>query len=263
MLSIKSLCISTEEARSSKRQPVEPQFAFKPAEKLYFSPPVQTANTLPSHPLPPRLAVCPPSTDTSRRSSSGSGSTESSLPQRPPSTTTSLEMSAPISKIPECVQISASVAAPVSNSVSATKLVSTRPQNKDIIDRRSPTYSLISPQNKDIVDRRSPRFECKECGKTFARAIHLRNHEKVHEDKKPYRCTTCDAHFLRKHDLRRHLRIHDGVKPFVCERCGRGFARKDGLRRHENMESSVKKYRCVARSSANSRSKASDDEEWA
>ena len=82
------------------------------------------------------------------------------------------------------------------------------------------------------------RFECKECGKTFAQRGHLRTHvDTVHLDLRPYRCDLCDKAFGRKDNLRSHVyAVHTRGRRFCCPHCDARFGYGHHMTRHVRMK---------------------------
>ena len=77
---------------------------------------------------------------------------------------------------------------------------------------------------------------CSGCSAKFARASHLRQHQRtVHEKIKDFGCSHCSAKFGQASDLRQHQRtVHEKIKGFSCTTCTATFARASDLRRHEH-----------------------------
>ena len=88
-------------------------------------------------------------------------------------------------------------------------------------------------------------FACLTCGKSFARAGYLREHERMHSGERPFTCTLCGMSYARARSLRDHEITHSGVKPFACTRCGKSFIRVGHLRDHERIHSGVKPFTCT------------------
>ncbi|CAN6540942.1 unnamed protein product [Malus baccata var. baccata] len=76
---------------------------------------------------------------------------------------------------------------------------------------------------------------CEECGATFKKPAHLKQHMQSHSLERPYVCSVddCRSSFRRKDHLNRHLLQHQG-KLFKCpiENCNRGFVCQGNMSRH-------------------------------
>ena len=75
-------------------------------------------------------------------------------------------------------------------------------------------------------------FECKICGKSFAKKSYAKMHVKVHNGEKPFECRVCKGVFLTNANLKRHMIVHTGEKPFTCVFCHKSFAFSTNLKRH-------------------------------
>ncbi|XP_048149013.1 zinc finger protein 692 isoform X2 [Corvus hawaiiensis] len=77
-------------------------------------------------------------------------------------------------------------------------------------------------------------FTCSEptCGKSFNFKKHLKEHEKLHSDKRDYICEFCARSFRTSSNLIIHRRIHTGEKPLQCEICGFTCRQKASLNWH-------------------------------
>ena len=69
--------------------------------------------------------------------------------------------------------------------------------------------SVVSPLNKlqrhCLIHTGVKSYECKQCGKWFKRAEHLKNHLRVHTGEKPYECKQCGKCFSQAVNLKNHL----------------------------------------------------------
>lgn len=70
---------------------------------------------------------------------------------------------------------------------------------------------------------------CPVCKK---RIRNLRQHMKIHSEKKPFICSICQKTFKFKCNLRTHCLLHTGDVPFSCKLCGCGFRQKSNLKVH-------------------------------
>ncbi|XP_039944720.1 zinc finger protein 692-like isoform X4 [Hirundo rustica] len=77
-------------------------------------------------------------------------------------------------------------------------------------------------------------FTCSEptCRKSFNFKKHLKEHEKLHSDKRDYICEFCARSFRTSSNLIIHRRIHTGEKPLQCEICGFTCRQKASLNWH-------------------------------
>ena len=87
-------------------------------------------------------------------------------------------------------------------------------------------------------------YECKQCGKCFRNAAHLRIHERVHTLEKPYECKECGKCFSQAGTLRIHERVHTGEKPYECKQCGKCFCEAVSLGKHERIQTLVESRKC-------------------
>merc|ERR1712223_1571353 len=89
-------------------------------------------------------------------------------------------------------------------------------------------------------------WECKMCGKNFARHLELDNHRRVHSGEKPFQCDVCGARFNQKQNLHTHVRhVHLGERRYSCTECGAKFRRKRLLDCHVNSKHKGEKpYSC-------------------
>ncbi|XP_039569005.1 zinc finger protein 692-like isoform X2 [Passer montanus] len=102
----------------------------------------------------------------------------------------------------------------------------------ELIDRFSSPPPRQHHQKYQHVHQKT--FTCSEptCGKSFNFKKHLKEHEKLHSDKRDYICEFCARSFRTSSNLIIHRRIHTGEKPLQCEICGFTCRQKASLNWH-------------------------------
>ncbi|XP_035377683.1 zinc finger protein 692 isoform X2 [Electrophorus electricus] len=87
-------------------------------------------------------------------------------------------------------------------------------------------------------------FSCSHpsCGKSFNFKKHLKEHEKLHSDRRDYICEFCARAFRTSSNLSIHRRIHTGEKPLQCEVCGFTCRQKASLNWHMRKHNAERNY---------------------
>ncbi|CAL9037669.1 unnamed protein product [Musa banksii] len=100
-------------------------------------------------------------------------------------------------------------------------------------------FELEDAQSDEVeginkVDRMK-RYTCKECGASFRKPAHLKQHMQSHSVERPFSCPVddCRVSYRRKDHLTRHVLTHQG-KLFACpvDNCNRKFGIKANMKRH-------------------------------
>nr|XP_037283728.1 zinc finger protein 236-like [Rhipicephalus microplus] len=114
------------------------------------------------------------------------------------------------------------------------------------------TADLVAPavvKTIDDVDEARAHV-CNQCGKSYKRASHLKEHLDSHkskedkEKKAPYRCQKCPKAFSKPSQLKRHERIHTGERPFQCNLCNKSFTQNNTLLTHLIKHTGEKPFKC-------------------
>ncbi|XP_061636332.1 zinc finger protein 432-like [Phyllopteryx taeniolatus] len=105
---------------------------------------------------------------------------------------------------------------------------------------------LISHKNRRHTDKNSgkQKFDCSECGKTFATMARLKRHMAKHTGEKPFVCSFCDKRFSLNYILKRHMRSHSSRERFSCPVCAKGFTTKWYIAMHMRTHTGEKPFQC-------------------
>ncbi|XP_012256302.2 zinc finger protein 888-like [Athalia rosae] len=85
--------------------------------------------------------------------------------------------------------------------------------------------------------------KCGICSKQLSRPEHLKAHMRLHLGTL-FKCETCEKEFSRSSDLERHKLVHSGLKQFICIICHKQFSRKDYLKNHMLSHANKKSFEC-------------------
>ncbi|XP_061682095.1 zinc finger protein 771-like [Syngnathoides biaculeatus] len=106
---------------------------------------------------------------------------------------------------------------------------------------------LVSHKNRRHTDKNSgeQRFDCAECGKTFATTARLKRHMAKHTGEKPFVCSFCGKRFSLSYILKRHMRSHSSRERFSCPVCAKGFTTKWYIAMHMRTHTGEKPFQCA------------------
>ncbi|KAI5738917.1 hypothetical protein M8J77_012694 [Diaphorina citri] len=103
-------------------------------------------------------------------------------------------------------------------------------------------YHRLVHQNKVMMIQKE---RCPYCTAEFFDPDMLKNHLKIHSDRRTYTCNYCHKHFYILAEKVCHERIHTGVKPYACEECGKAFRKKFSLTMHQrHVHLNDRRYQC-------------------
>ncbi|XP_051929714.1 zinc finger protein 79-like [Hippocampus zosterae] len=88
------------------------------------------------------------------------------------------------------------------------------------------------------------KFDCSECGKTFAKLARLNRHMAKHTGEKPFACSFCGKKFTWHYALKRHMRSHSSREHFSCPVCAKGFTTKWYIAVHMRTHTGEKPFQC-------------------
>ena len=81
------------------------------------------------------------------------------------------------------------------------------------------------------------KYNCKQCGRPFARKDALKRHTKTtHTQERPHVCPICpdETTFKTRDHLNVHVKRHDRAK-HQCDRCNLKFLTADALEKHKKL----------------------------
>ncbi|XP_035281538.1 zinc finger protein 135-like [Anguilla anguilla] len=85
---------------------------------------------------------------------------------------------------------------------------------------------------------------CAHCGKAYASAGQLANHERTHTGERPYECGQCHKRFGQAAALSLHRVTHQRERPHACPSCPKSFRCARHLRRHARTHSDARPFAC-------------------
>ncbi|KAM8868988.1 zinc finger protein 1035 isoform 1-T2 [Spinachia spinachia] len=105
--------------------------------------------------------------------------------------------------------------------------------------------ALLEHQNK-LHPNKKP-FQCKLCGKNFARRRYLVLHEQRHLQPLTFKCTQCRSTFNTAKELSLHMRAHaeKEVGKFRCDMCYKSFSEWPDLKQHQESHVGQVVYECT------------------
>ena len=120
--------------------------------------------------------------------------------------------------------------------------------NKIFPDEKS--IQIHMKKHKETPDG---KFDCKYCGKQFAKGSALRMHETVSHKMMgvaTLSCDICKKSFMTKGSLLEHMLSHTSIMPFKCNKCANSFKSENALKTHKCDSKSITSPRKPQRSPA-------------
>ncbi|KAJ2939077.1 hypothetical protein O0L34_g10266 [Tuta absoluta] len=103
-------------------------------------------------------------------------------------------------------------------------------ENRNVVDYAQPIHNLINISSVSFTNEPlMHNLECKKCWQVLPNVESLANHEKIHPKSMWFNCRICGKAFAKKIHIKRHLKIHakgnvasidDKESKFVCKQCG-------------------------------------------
>ncbi|XP_036071629.1 zinc finger protein 1035 [Oryzias melastigma] len=116
--------------------------------------------------------------------------------------------------------------------------------------------ALLEHQNKQHPNGK--KFRCEKCGKTFAKKIYLRRHERRHQKNETVhptvehtdeglKCSRCSTTVNTVQELSSHMRLHAEKEAgtFRCDMCYKSFSHKLLLKHHQESHVGEVVYECT------------------
>ena len=116
-----------------------------------------------------------------------------------------------------------------------------RPQRLVVGDRDHPAIVQLqrrarrpsSLQVPELAAAGARQHQCPGCGKSFATASGLKQHQHIHASVKPFRCDACQRAYTQFSNLCRHKRTHADCRQRVgCPACRQTFTTTGSLAKH-------------------------------
>ena len=97
-----------------------------------------------------------------------------------------------------------------------------------------------------ILHANESKFECEQCGKSFAQEGSLRRHISSIHNCERHSCDFCEKSFSEKGTLYKHMKsVHEGILNHKCELCDMSFDIASRLQSHvETIHVGMKNFQC-------------------
>lgn len=100
--------------------------------------------------------------------------------------------------------------------------------------KRLSSQSALCRHMKLLHTLQTKSFKCDECGKSFGRLEHFKNHTiMLHNPANPFKCGICRQTYSTKQSLDKHItRVHETERSMMCTFCNKAFSKRYILQRH-------------------------------